>query len=140
MVSFRRERVSTTGGDGRFPRGIPSDVVSLTERTRTRLDHSLASAQREGGTPSMVAGVVRGGELVWSGAAGTLDGRATGPVPGEDVQYRMGSIMDGYFAGEPLHVADGTPSHLDLASFRFSRTPYAVDADIPGGVDEGGWP
>ena len=87
MVSFRRERESTTGGDGRFPRG-----------------------------------------------------RATGPVPGDDVQYRMGSIMDGYFAGEPLHVADGTPSHLDLASFRFSRTPYAVDADIPGGVDEGGWP
>ena len=30
--------------------------------------------------------------------------------------------------------------HLDLASFRFSRTPYAVDADITGGVDEGGWP
>ena len=114
--------------------------MGLPDAAVLRLDHLVATAQVEGRVPALVAGVVRGGELVWSGAAGTLDGRATGPVPGEDVQYRMGSIMDGYFAGEPLHVADGTPSHLDLASFRFSRTPYAVDADIPGGVDEGGWP
>ncbi len=50
--------------------------------------------------------------------------------------------LDGYYTGEPLRVVrhrDGTVSHLDLASFRFTRTPYDPSADIPGGVDEDGW-
>lgn len=50
--------------------------------------------------------------------------------------------LDGYYAGEPLRVVrheDGSVSHLDLASFRFTRTPYDPRADVPGGVDEGGW-
>lgn len=45
--------------------------------------------------------------------------------------------LDGYYAGETLRVLrgeDGTAHHLDLATFRFSRTPYASDADIPGGL------
>ncbi|GAA2490973.1 serine hydrolase domain-containing protein [Terrabacter carboxydivorans] len=50
--------------------------------------------------------------------------------------------LDGYYTGEPLVVvraADGSPSHLDLASFRFTRTPYDPAADVPGGLDDGGW-
>ncbi|TQM64475.1 serine hydrolase domain-containing protein [Humibacillus xanthopallidus] len=50
--------------------------------------------------------------------------------------------LDGYYTGEPLRLvrrADGTASHLDLASFRFTRTPYDPDADVPGGVHEAGW-
>jgi hypothetical protein len=50
--------------------------------------------------------------------------------------------LDGYYAGEPLRVVrrgDGSVSHLDLASFRFTRTPYDPTADVPGGVDERGW-
>jgi CubicO group peptidase (beta-lactamase class C family) len=50
--------------------------------------------------------------------------------------------LDGYHTGEPLRVvrrADGTVSHLDLASFRFTRTPYDPEADVPGGVDDLGW-
>ena len=50
--------------------------------------------------------------------------------------------LDGYYAGEPLQVVrrgDGSVSHLDLASFRFTRTPYDPQADVPGGVDERGW-
>lgn len=50
--------------------------------------------------------------------------------------------LDGYHTGEPLRVvrrADGTVSHLDLQSFRFTRTPYDPEADVPGGVDEVGW-
>ena len=50
--------------------------------------------------------------------------------------------LDGYYTGEPLRVVrrpDGTASHLDLASFRFTRTPYDPAADVPGGVDEHGW-
>jgi hypothetical protein len=35
--------------------------------------------------------------------------------------------------------ADGWVTHLDLASFRFTRTPYDPAADVPGGVDDLGW-
>ena len=50
--------------------------------------------------------------------------------------------LDGYYTGEPLRIirrGDGTVSHLDLASFRFTRTPYDPEADVPGGVDGAGW-
>ena len=48
--------------------------------------------------------------------------------------------LDGYYAGEALRVcrnAEGEPTHLDLNTFIFTRTPYAADAPVPGGVD--GW-
>ena len=47
----------------------------------------------------------------------------------------------GYFAGERLELrrrGDGSLSHLDIASFAFTRTPYDPNVDIPGGL-EGGW-
>jgi CubicO group peptidase (beta-lactamase class C family) len=50
--------------------------------------------------------------------------------------------LDGYHTGEPLRVVrrpDGSVSHLDLGSFVFTRTPYDPGADVPGGVDGGGW-
>ena len=50
--------------------------------------------------------------------------------------------LDLYYQGEPLRLVrrrDGTVSHLDLASFRFTRTPYDPSADVPGGVSDDGW-
>lgn len=50
--------------------------------------------------------------------------------------------LDGYYAGETLTVhrdTAGTPHHLDLATFVFTRTPYDPSAPVPGGVDEAGW-
>jgi CubicO group peptidase (beta-lactamase class C family) len=50
--------------------------------------------------------------------------------------------LDGYYAGERLDVArrpDGSVSHLDLASFVFTREPYEAGSPVPGGVDPGGW-
>jgi CubicO group peptidase (beta-lactamase class C family) len=50
--------------------------------------------------------------------------------------------LDGYYAGETLRVArdpDGTPNHLDLATFIFARSPYDPGAPIPGGLDDAGW-
>ncbi|HEX2130554.1 MAG TPA: serine hydrolase domain-containing protein [Actinophytocola sp.] len=71
-------------------------------------------------------------------AAGT--GRASRFRPtGQDTWQGL----DGYYAGETLrlhHHADGTPSHLDLATFVFTRTPYDPAAPIPGGLHQGGWP
>lgn len=48
--------------------------------------------------------------------------------------------LDEYFAGERLtvhHGSDGTPAHLDLGSFRFTRSPYDPSGDIPGGAGTG---
>jgi hypothetical protein len=49
---------------------------------------------------------------------------------------------DGYYSDEQLRVVrhpDGTVSHLDLASFVLTRTPYDDGADVPGGLDPAGW-
>lgn len=49
--------------------------------------------------------------------------------------------LDGYFSGETLRVVrdDGRVSHLDVASFCLTRTPYDPSGDVPGGVDPDGW-
>ncbi|MEU8757801.1 serine hydrolase domain-containing protein [Streptomyces sp. NPDC048659] len=50
--------------------------------------------------------------------------------------------LDGYYAGETLRVVrreDGSVSHLDLASFVFTREPYEPGDAVPGGVEEAGW-
>ena len=50
--------------------------------------------------------------------------------------------LDGYYRGETLRIVrddDGAVSHLDLATFVFTRTPYDPDAPVPGGVDRAGW-
>ena len=50
--------------------------------------------------------------------------------------------LDNYYAGETLRVrrdAAGGVVDLDLASFVLTRTPYDPGADVPGGVDRGGW-
>ncbi|MCK9898348.1 serine hydrolase [Frankia sp. AgB32] len=50
--------------------------------------------------------------------------------------------VDGYFAGEtltPCRRPDGGVSHLELASFVFTRGPYAPAGPVPGGVDGDGW-
>ncbi|KUF15770.1 serine hydrolase domain-containing protein [Streptomyces silvensis] len=50
--------------------------------------------------------------------------------------------LDGYYAGERLQAvrrSDGSVSHLDIASFVFTREPYEAGAPVPGGVDPAGW-
>ena len=60
-------------------------------------------------------------------------GRASRFAPRDDGTW-VG--LDGYYAGEPLRIAD---DHLDVGTFVFTRTPYDPAAPVPGGVDEGGW-
>ncbi len=86
--------------------------------------------------PSTVTATVAGEHLVL-GEPGSGRGARFRPV-GTDEWLGL----DSYYAGEPLRVVrrgDGSVSHLDLASFRFTRTPYDPQADVPGGVDERGW-
>lgn len=50
--------------------------------------------------------------------------------------------LDGYYRGETLRIVrdpDGAVSHLELATFVFTRQPYDADAPVPGGVDPAGW-
>jgi CubicO group peptidase (beta-lactamase class C family) len=74
-----------------------------------------------------------GGGLLHLGPLPGRVGRASRFVRRDDGTW-VG--LDGYYAGEPLTIAD---DHLDLGTFVFTRTPYDPDAPVPGGVDERGW-
>lgn len=82
-----------------------SPIVRITPLTERRLLGRLAEVQRSGQLPSVVAGVVRDGRLVWSAGYGD--------VPGDplDVQYRIGSITKTMTAVLVLQlVAEGRAS------------------------------
>ncbi|MEW2412290.1 serine hydrolase domain-containing protein [Streptomyces sp. NPDC046866] len=94
------------------------------------------------------------GPWYWGTAAHAVrlasDGRLhLGPVggTGRSTAFRAqpdGSWLglSGYYAGETLRAVrrpDGTVSHLDVASFVFTREPYDPQAPVPGGVDPEGW-
>jgi len=64
-------------------------TAAVRRDTADRLLFAAAAAQRTTRQPSLVAGVVRSGELVWSAACGDVTG---GPETGPDLQYRIGSI------------------------------------------------
>ena len=87
--------------------------MTLDAGTALALDRRLATEQSKQRLPSVVAGVVRGGELVWSGVAGTLDGRREGAAPTADTQYRIGSISKTFVAVEVMRMRDD--GLLDLA-------------------------
>jgi CubicO group peptidase (beta-lactamase class C family) len=74
----------------------------ISTRTAHRLEARLAAEQAGQRLPSVVAGVVRDGELVWSGGRG----RVQGERPGVDVQYRIGSITKTFVAVCVLRLRD----------------------------------
>ncbi|HEU4948407.1 MAG TPA: serine hydrolase domain-containing protein [Kribbella sp.] len=65
--------------------------MTVRPDTAAALLAEVAGAQSDSRLPSMTAGVVRDGELVWTGARGRFADRG-GLLPGADVQYRIGSI------------------------------------------------
>lgn len=65
--------------------------MTLRSDTAAALFAEVAAAQSEWKLPSVNAGVVRDGSLVWTGARGQF-ATAAGGAPGPDVQYRIGSI------------------------------------------------
>jgi CubicO group peptidase (beta-lactamase class C family) len=66
-------------------------VTSVRPDTAAALFAEVAAAQGESRLPSVNAGVVRDGALVWTGSRGRF-ATADGELPGPDVQYRIGSI------------------------------------------------
>ncbi|MFC0625348.1 serine hydrolase domain-containing protein [Kribbella deserti] len=66
-------------------------MTSVRPDTAAALLREVAAVQSASRLPSLVAGVVRDGELVWSAARGRFADRG-GALPGPDTQYRIGSI------------------------------------------------
>jgi CubicO group peptidase (beta-lactamase class C family) len=84
-----------------MPSLLPSTARTLLART--------ARAQRDGRVPALVAGVVRGSELVWSTGRGEIT------EPHQDVQYRLGSISKTVTAITVLRLRDEGLLDLDDA-------------------------
>jgi CubicO group peptidase (beta-lactamase class C family) len=81
----------------------------------------LGAMQSEARLPSIVAGVLRRGELVWTGAAGEA------PVEPDDRQYRIGSITKTFVAVAVLRLRDAGLVDLDEPIGRFvPDTGYAT--------------
>jgi CubicO group peptidase (beta-lactamase class C family) len=94
-----------------MPDLLPSTAARLLSRT--------ARAQRDGRLPSVVAGVVRGGELVWSCGRGAVD------EPAVDVQYRIGSITKTVTAVAVLRLrAQGRLDLDDPVEQHLPGTPF----------------
>ncbi|MFE4263002.1 serine hydrolase domain-containing protein [Streptomyces sp. NPDC056883] len=80
---------------------VSEDLV-LLPATRRALSHRIAVAQREGRAPSLVATVVRGGEVVWEGSRTMVEGHG----PDGNVQYRIGSITKTFTAVLVMRLRD----------------------------------
>ncbi|MEV6286926.1 serine hydrolase domain-containing protein [Kribbella sp. NPDC051770] len=65
--------------------------MTVRPETAAALYAEVAAAQSEWKLPSITAGVVRDGALVWTGSRGQFAG-AGGELPGPERQYRIGSI------------------------------------------------
>lgn len=79
----------------------------VTDFTAQRLRWRLATAQADGQVPSIVACVVRDGELAWSDGVGAVPGPVT------DTQYKIGSITKTLTAVLVLQLVDEGKLSLD---------------------------
>ena len=92
----------------------------IEDRTRRLLDVRLAREQAGQRLPSVCAGLVRDGELVWTGGRGLVDGQA----PAAATQYRAGSITKTFVAAAvlilrdagDLSLSDPIGSYLDVGA------------------------
>jgi CubicO group peptidase (beta-lactamase class C family) len=92
----------------------------IDERTQRLLDVRLAREQSEQRLPSVTAGLLRDGELIWTGGRGQVDGAS----PGTDTQYRAGSITKTFVAvavlrlrdAGRLSLSDPLGEHLDVGA------------------------
>ncbi|MFB8279994.1 serine hydrolase domain-containing protein [Nocardia colli] len=95
----------------------------LLPSTERALLHRVAVEQAEYRVPSLIAAVVRDGQLVWSGARGRVDGHQ----PTTDTQYRIGSITKSMVATLVLRLRD--EGKLDLADPVAKHVPGAPLGD-----------
>jgi CubicO group peptidase (beta-lactamase class C family) len=104
----------------RVSRVVPtSDVPALPADLAERLSRRVRTAQRQWRAPSVVVRVVRRGQTQLDLAVGSadlgVDGLAEPPLlePGDDVQYRMGSITKTFTAALVMQARDAGLLALD---------------------------
>jgi CubicO group peptidase (beta-lactamase class C family) len=85
--------------------------LSTPERLATKLERLVGVEQREKRLPSIVAAVLRDGELVWETAVGVADVES-GVAATPDTQYRIGSITKTFTATAIMQLRDA--GKLDL--------------------------
>ena len=164
FLATMRVHLDAEGGDGPRGRSVMASCSSATRprargsRLHTELLRTMRELEAPAVTPWVAAGSADGLELagMWHWGPASETARFVGehlvlggPGAGRGSRFRRVGDgwdewvgLDGYYTGEPLRVlrrGDGSVSHLDLATFRFTRTPYDPEADVPGGVDEQGW-
>jgi len=95
--------------------------MPLESATRRRLSALLTGAQGKSRTPTLVAGLAEGTDLVWSGSAGPLpDG-----VAATDYAFRIGSITKTFTAVLVMRlVAEGRIGLDDRLDRFVEGTPY----------------
>ncbi|KJY23580.1 MULTISPECIES: serine hydrolase domain-containing protein [Streptomyces] len=81
----------------------------LLPTTRRALRHRIAVAQSTGRAPSVVAAVLRAGQVVWEGSRTSVEGHG----PDGDVQYRIGSISKTFTAVLVMRLRDEGLLRLD---------------------------
>src|SRR4051794_39313826 len=92
----------------------------VLEGTARALLRRLAAEQAQSRVPSIVAALVRGGETVWFGARGQVDGKP----PTQATQYRIGSITKTFVAVMVMRLRDeGLLDLLDPLGKHVPGTP-----------------
>jgi CubicO group peptidase (beta-lactamase class C family) len=102
--------------------------VPLQPTTTAALELRLAQEQSSSRLPSVAAGLVRGGEVVWSGAVGTLSGRTGGEAATTGTQYRIGSITKTFVAVEVMRLRD--EGALDVSDRLDRHLPETADSEF----------
>lgn len=128
---------------------VATDLIGIVAEAEPRFPEPWRPFRETDRVPLELSGI-----WYWGTAAHVLRLRADGSlelgpvgVTGRAARFRAepdGSWtgLTGYYAGETLRAVrgdDGTPGHLDLGSFVFTREPYDPEAPVPGGVDPRGW-
>ncbi|MCM6775923.1 beta-lactamase family protein [Nocardia sp. CDC159] len=102
-------------------------VSALLPTTTRALTRRLAVEQAEYRVPSLIAAVVRDGEVAWWDARGRVDGGAGPRRPTTDTQYRIGSITKTMVGVVVLRLRD--EGRLDLSDPLERHVPGAPMGD-----------
>ena len=86
---------------------------ALPQATAALLDRLVAGKQAEWRSAGLAAGIVRHGEHVWHGFAGTTDAEDLDAPPTADTQFRMGSVTKTFTAVLVLQCRDDGLLDLD---------------------------
>ncbi|GAA5029375.1 serine hydrolase domain-containing protein [Actinopolymorpha pittospori] len=138
---------NTTSGMGPFTLGADLIDILLDREPSPAPEWTPASALPEG-TLDLV------GPWYWGPSPSVMRARQDGLLEltpfgngGRASRFRPNGDgtwtgLDGYYAGETLRAErgpSGEVTHLNLATFIYTREPYDDAAPIPGGVDTAGW-